>query len=87
MPEYCPLDETFKALEEDLDRGKLVEYALKMNSPILLKRLGYCLERQGYDIYPQVKNKIHKRYDLFYSGRKKTKEKNKKWKLFINGAL
>ncbi|MBI4980535.1 hypothetical protein HZC30_03195 [Candidatus Woesearchaeota archaeon] len=84
LPQYCPLSETHLALEEGFDTEKLCQYALKMDSIVLLKRLGYLLERQGKDVYPLLKNKLNKRYDLLNPQRKKTNKKDKKWRLIIN---
>ena len=85
LPEYCPVDETYAALEADLDLNKLISYALKMNSIVLLKRLGYLLDLRGIDIHNQVRKKLNIRYDLLNPafGRKGYK-KSIKWKLIIN---
>src|SRR3989338_9495950 len=85
LPEYCPVDETYAALEADLDLNKLISYALKMKSIVLLKRLGYLLELRGIDIHNQVRKKLNIRYDLLNPafGRKGYK-KSIKWKLIIN---
>ncbi len=87
LPRYCPLDETFAALEEKLDIKKLVAYALRMESSVLLKRLGYLLERRGIDIYPRIKSKINKKYDFLDPLGERGKEKNKRWHLIINRRL
>ena len=90
LPQYCPLDETYLALETELNTAKLVSYAQRMNSTVLLKRLGYLLEIKGHDIYPQVKEHLNKRYDLLnplQKRRKKRLKMSKKWKLIINEDL
>ncbi|MEK6903358.1 MAG: hypothetical protein AABW64_01790 [Nanoarchaeota archaeon] len=84
LPEYCPLDETYTALGEELDISKLVSYALRMRSKVLLKRLGYLLELRRIDIYTQVKKQLNQRYDLLNPFQKRRKQKSKKWKLIIN---
>lgn len=83
LPKYCPLDETYAALEE-VDITKVVSYALRMRSKVLLKRLGYLLELRGVDIYTQVKKQLNQRYDLLNPFHKRRKQKSKKWKLIIN---
>lgn len=86
LPEYCPLDETYYALDSGTDVEKLLDYALQMDSIVLLKRLGYLLELKGKDIYPKLKNKMNARYDLLNPMLKITKKNktSKKWKLIIN---
>ena len=86
LPEYCPLDETFHAMESGIDIEKLVDYALRMDSIVLLKRLGYLLELKEEDIYPKVKNKFNKRYDLLNPLLKveKKHKTSRKWRLLIN---
>ncbi len=88
LPEYCPLSETFEALQsKELEITKLVEYALQMDSIVTLKRLGYLLEKQGMDIYSEVKNKLNLRYDLLNPLLKRSKDSSTKWKLNINERL
>ncbi len=85
LPRYCPLDETFTALQDTaLDIAKLIHYAQRMDSIIVLKRLGYMLEKRGIDIFNDVKQELHKRYDLLNPFIKKTKVRDTKWKLIIN---
>lgn len=85
LPKYCPVSEAYTALEADLDINKLVSYALKMDSIVLLKRLGYLLELRGVDIHNMVRKRLNTRYDLLNPawGREKHK-KSRKWGLIIN---
>lgn len=88
LPKYCPIDETYKAFKEmeNINIKKLIDYALKMKKNIVLKRLGYLLEKSGIDIYDKVRDSINYKYDFLdiISGKGK---KNKKWKLIINREL
>ncbi len=85
LPKYCPLSESYEALgNKELDTNKLLEYGLRMNSIITLKRLGYLLELHGVDIYEEVKHKLNKRYDLLNPFMKTSKKNSSKWKLNIN---
>ncbi len=89
LPRYCPIDETYNALNEsikDINVEKLIEYGLKMKSNVLLKRLGYLLEKNDIDIYNRLKNRLNNKYDLLDVLPSKG-EKNKKWKLIINRRL
>jgi len=85
LPQYCPITESCEALKsKEINIDKLIDYALKMNSIITLKRLGYLLELNGMDIYERVKHKLNKRYDLINPFIKKSKISSSKWKLNIN---
>lgn len=88
LPEYCPIDETFNAIMEgEYDASKLIEYAVKMDSAVVLKRLGYLLELKGTDTYKKLKGRISKRYDPINPLLPKTGDKNKKWRLILNETL
>ena len=88
LPKYCPIDEVYNALIEckDLNIEKLINYALRMKSIVVLKRLGFLLGKGGIDVYDRIKNKINKKYD-YLSGLKIIGEKHKKWRLIINKKL
>ena len=88
LPQYCPLSETINALQDSrFNRKKLIDYALKMNSIVVLKRLGYLLEQQQIDILPQVCTYLNTRYDLLNPQIPSTGEYNSKWKLIINEVV
>jgi len=88
LPDYCPIGESAFALQsKELDIKKLVHYAMRMNSIVTLKRLGYLLDIQGIDIYQKVKRKLNVRYDLLNPFLQRSKKNSKKWKLNINEVL
>lgn len=88
LPKYCPINETINAIKESkLDVKKLIDYALKMNSIVLIKRLGYSLELNDIDIYPKVKKNLNERYDLLNPHLPPTDKNNTRWKLKINEVL
>lgn len=85
LPKYCPINETINTIKEyKFDVKKLINYALKMNSVVLIKRLGYSLDLNDIDIYSRVKKNLNKRYDLLNPHLPATDKKNTKWKLKIN---
>jgi len=88
LPEHCPLSETREALASgEFDLQKMVEYALRMNSTVTLKRLGYLLEIRGIDVYDSFKEKLNARYDLLNPFLKRSALNSTRWKLNINEAL
>ena len=85
IPKYCPINQTIHAIKETkLDIKKLIDYSLKMNSIVLIKRLGYILETNNIDIYPKVGKYLNKRYDLLNPHLPSTGKNNSKWYLKIN---
>ncbi len=88
LPRYCPVDETFKALEDkELNIDTLIEYGLKMDSIVTLKRLGCLLELIEIDIYDRLRYKLNRKYDLLNPFLAKKGDKNSKWRLIMNEVL
>jgi predicted transcriptional regulator of viral defense system len=88
LQKYCPIDEIFNGIREaGFDLNKLLEYGVKMNSIVVLKRLGYLLDLRGFDTYDELKGKLNNKFDLLNPLLPRTKEKNSKWKLIINQRL
>ncbi len=88
LPKYCPINQTLNAIKQTkLNIKKLINYSIKVNSIILLKRLGYALDINNIDIYPKVKKYLNKRYDLLNPFLPSTDKKNIKWKLKINEEI
>jgi len=86
MPEYCPVSEVFKALERgEFNEAKLLEYARRMDSGIVLKRLGYLLDLLGKDHSKEIA--ISKKTELLNPSKGKKGIENKKWKLLVNEVL
>ncbi len=85
LPWYCPVDEIYSAMgDEKLSIDTLVEYGLRMDSVVTLKRLGYLLEKKGIDVYELLKHRLNRKYDLLNPLLPKKGEKNIKWRLIIN---
>jgi len=86
MPKYCPISEIMDTFD-GIDIEKILNYALKMDSIVTLKRLGYLLDLNGIDIYEKIKSHINKRYDLLNPLLPPGGESNRKWMIKINEAL
>lgn len=85
LPQYCPIDETMRALgDKDLKIDSLIEYGIRMDSIVTLKRLGFLLELKGIDVFAQLKDKLNAKYDPLTPFLPGKGEKNRKWKLIIN---
>jgi len=86
LPKYCPISETFFALRNaKLDINKLLDYAKRMKSLAVIKRLGYLLEMVGIDA-SKIKTSF-KNYTLLNPTLQKVGKKNERWKLIINEVL
>lgn len=66
----------------DLNKKKLYDYAIKIESKSVLRRLGYILER--LNIKFNYKLKIGKGYELLDPSKPKKNNYNKKWLLDVN---
>lgn len=92
LPAYCPLDETFNALKNTItdkrvEPEKLLNYALKMKTSVVLKRIGFMLELLGYNYHEKLEKKLTEKFDKLDPLGKQTQKKNNKWKLYINEEL
>ena len=85
LPRYCPIDETFKIMEDkEVNIDTLIEYGLRMESIVTLKRLGVLLELKGIDIYDRLKYMLNRKYDLLNPFLPKKGDKNSKWRIILN---
>ena len=70
----------------EIDINKLINYALKMNSKSILRRLGFILEELKFKGKPltKLKENIGKGYELLDPNLKRKNNFNKKWLLDVN---
>ena len=71
----------------ELDRGKLVDYAVKVESKAALRRLGFILESAGCKDTDKITRKIGKGYELLDPSLARRNNLNKKWLLDINDDI
>ena len=89
FPKYAggmkEVESCIKAALKEISVGKLVEYALKINSKSVIRRLGFMLEQLKFRKYDGLLMKnIGKGYELLDPSMKKKNNFNKKWLLDIN---
>ena len=84
LPRYCSIHDVFDAMKEGIDDEKMIQYALKMGSTAMLKRVAFLLERIGIDVYDKIRDKINNKYDFLDPYNIRKGEKSKKWRLVIN---
>ncbi len=72
----------------ELNKEKLLDYAMKMKSKAVLRRLGFILEFIGYDgILRAIRKNIGKGYERLDPSLNKKNNLNKKWLLDINDDI
>jgi len=88
LPKYAGgIKEIKKSLENALSRidlKKLILYALKVKSKIVIRRLGYLLETLKVKNLKKLEKEIGKGFELLDPTLKKKNNLNKKWLLDIN---
>jgi predicted transcriptional regulator of viral defense system len=90
-PEYCGgIQEIIKGLwkaKEEIDPGKMISYAKKMDNSAIFKRLGYLLEVLELNdllVLSNLKNYVKKGYSLLDPLLPKKGAYNSEWNLLIN---
>ncbi len=85
LPRQCSISEASGAVKSGaVDAGRLADYALGMNSGVVLKRVGFLLEKAGVDNGSEWKGLISRKYELLDPSFPAKGKKNRKWKLVVN---
>lgn len=87
FPNYAGgIKEVSKCLENPklFDKNKLFDYALKIQSKAVLRRLSYLLDSKGIKVPANIRGMIGKGYELLDPTLKKKNNYNKEWLLDIN---
>lgn len=93
FPKYAggirELADCIKSAIKELDKDKLLDYAVKVESKAVLRRLGFILELIGCEkkILKKIAKRIGKGYELLNPSFKKKNSLNKKWLLDINDDI
>ena len=69
---------------EDVKIEKILEYLKKIKKSSIVKRIGYLLEKHGFDVYDKIKKYINNKYIYLDPIAKRYGNRNKKWKMIIN---
>lgn len=69
---------------QELDEEKLLFYAFKVKKKVVIRRLGFLLEKIGYKKLDKLKRHIGKGYELLDPTLKRKNQLNKTWLLDIN---
>ncbi len=92
FPKYAGgIKELISCMEKsinELNKEKLLDYAMKMKSKAVLRRLGFILELIGHkSILRAIRKNIGKGYELLDPSLNKRNNLNKKWLLDINDDI
>ena len=93
FPKYCggikELISCIKSAMDELDKNKLLDYAIKVDSKAALRRLGFILELTGCKdkILKKIARRIGKGYELLDPSLKRRNNLNKKWLLDVNDDI
>ena len=92
FPKYSGgIDEIIRCVEaalNELDISKLVDYAIKIESKAVLRRLGFILEKIGCrKKLNEIEARMGKGYELLDPTLKKKNNLNKKWLLDVNNDI
>lgn len=69
---------------DEINIEKMIRYLRKIKKSSIVKRIGYLLEKHGFDPYDKIKLYINNKYIYLDPISKKSGKRNKKWKLVIN---
>ncbi|MBS3084147.1 hypothetical protein J4423_05055 [Candidatus Pacearchaeota archaeon] len=88
FPKYAGgIKEICSCLKEafnELNKEKLIDYALKIDSKAVIRRLGFLLETNNYKKTAELKKNLGKGYEKLDPSLKKKNKLNKDWLLDIN---
>ena len=84
MPRHAPVSLVYEVLSEGFERERLEEYAIKMNSEAVIRRVGYLLELLGEETRLEPSSRTV--YRLNPSIRRKGRYIGK-WRLYVNEVI
>ncbi len=74
----------FEEAFEDIDEDRMIGYLKKIKKSNIIKRVGYLMEKNGYEVYEKLKRYINYKYILLDPLASKKGRRDKKWGLVIN---
>lgn len=88
LPKYAggikEIIKCFKEAEDSINKKKLYDYALRMNSKAIIRRLGFITDHLKLKFNFNLQSKIGKGYELLDPSQEKKNNYNKKWLLDVN---
>jgi len=88
LPRYCSISEIWKVIKtNEFDYSKIIGYAKRMRSKVLLKRAGFLLDKAGRDYSKELRPLLSKKYEPLNPLKPKKGEKNRTWNIIVNEVL
>ncbi len=81
-----PLEETIGAVHKGMDPGKLIDYTNRIGKQSLKKRMGYLLERSGFDVEPEMFGRLSLTYVRLDPSGERRGTYDRKWHILQNGV-
>jgi len=75
----------FDEVFEGIDMKILVEYLKRTKKSSIVKRIGYLAERNGFEVYGELKRFVNNKYISLDPLAKKMGERDRKWRVVVNG--
>jgi len=74
----------FEEAFEDINENRMIDYLKRIKKSSIIKRVGYLMEKNGYNVYEKLKRYINYKYILLDPLASKKGKKNKRWGLIVN---
>ena len=74
----------FEDAFESINEANMIEYLNRIKKSSIVKRVGYLMEKNGFDVYKKLRNLINYKYIGLDPTIKPKGKKNRKWGLIIN---
>lgn len=81
------LQEIIRNGSKKINKQKLVEYSVRTQSVALTKRIGYILDKIGYDVFPRLKNKLYDQITILEPNLPDRGMIDHKWKIKDNVGM
>jgi len=81
---FSEIHSIIKVNIKNINTKKLIDFTLRTNNKTLIKRVGFLLDKLGFDYYKKLKNYIYAVYTPLEYNLPSRGEKNKKWRIIEN---
>lgn len=85
-PLKIPMEETIEAVHKGMDLGKLIDYTNRIGKQSLKKRMGYLLERSGFDVKQKMFGKLSLTFVRLDPSGERRGTYDRKWHILQNGV-
>ncbi|RLF69281.1 MAG: hypothetical protein DRN57_01375 [Thermoplasmata archaeon] len=83
---YVPLEEVMDAINGEMDVNTIVRYTNIIGKQSLKKRMGFILEKKGFEVEPEIFGHLTSTYTLLYPAGERRGKYNTRWHIIQNGV-